>query len=143
MQWTIDPACALRARSVRHACIKELEEQAAEASDVGAASAIIAELLANAVEHGEAPIEMVLRWEDETAVVEVHDNGDGFQSARRVLPEPSNPRGRGLYIVQELSAGLHVYRKKNDGTVVCARLPVVRREREKFLHPPGLEPGTD
>lgn len=129
MQWTIDPASAVEARNVRRACVTHLEELAIRGSDVGAASAIIAEILANAVEHGEAPIEMVLRWENGAAVAEVHDNGQGFESARRVLPEPTSTRGRGLFVVQELSEGLHVYRKKNDSTVVCARLPVRRQER--------------
>ena len=136
MHWKIDPAFALQARRVREAFLRELREQAAEGSDMEAPSLIISELLANAVEHGAPPIEVVLRWENETAVVEVHDKGIGFENARRVLPEPTQSRGRGLYIVQELGAGLHACRKKDDGTVVCARLPVVRRASEIFA-PPG------
>ncbi|MDQ6823282.1 MAG: ATP-binding protein [Candidatus Eremiobacteraeota bacterium] len=127
MIWTIDPACAVQAGNVRRACVSHLASEASGDSDVPAAASIIAEILANAVEHGEAPIEMVLRWENGAAIAEVHDRGVGFESKRRVLPEPTSSRGRGLYLVQELSEGLHVYRKKDDGTVVCARLPVRRR----------------
>ena len=62
------------------------------------------ELVANAQEHGEPPIE-ITAWVDGRVIVEVRDHGDGFDR-RRVWqshpPDPNGRRGRGLWIVRQL-----------------------------------------
>ncbi len=68
------------------------------------------ELLANAQEHGAPPIE-VNAWSDGRLVIEVTDAGSGFdfQEVLGAYPPAVNlTRGRGLWIVRQLSDTLHV-----------------------------------
>lgn len=63
------------------------------------------EVIANAQEHGAAPI-AVEAWVDGRLVVEVSDVGDGFdrvQVWRTHPPEPLGRRGRGLWIARQLA----------------------------------------
>jgi anti-sigma regulatory factor (Ser/Thr protein kinase) len=63
------------------------------------------EVLANAQEHGQPPIEVDVRA-DGRLVVEVSDNGDGFDRAdiwKSHPPDPLDRRGRGLWIIRQLS----------------------------------------
>lgn len=71
------------------------------ANDVALA---LAELLANAVEHGTAPVH-VDAWWDGRLVVEVRDAGTGLDRDavwRSHPPSPQGDRGRGLWIVRQL-----------------------------------------
>lgn len=71
------------------------------ANDVALA---LAELLANAVEHGTTPI-TVEAWWDGRLCVEVTDSGAGLDRDavwRRHPPSPQGDRGRGLWIVRQL-----------------------------------------
>jgi anti-sigma regulatory factor (Ser/Thr protein kinase) len=63
------------------------------------------EVIANAQEHGRAPI-AVEAWVDGRLVVEVSDVGSGFDRAKvweTHPPEPYGRRGRGLWIARQLA----------------------------------------
>ena len=63
------------------------------------------EVIANAQEHGRAPI-VVEAWVDGRLVVEVSDVGTGFDRAKvweTHPPEPYGRRGRGLWIARQLA----------------------------------------
>jgi len=63
------------------------------------------EVIANAQEHGCPPIE-VRAWADGRLVVEVSDVGPGFDRARVWSTHPPPPlgrRGRGLWIIRQLT----------------------------------------
>jgi anti-sigma regulatory factor (Ser/Thr protein kinase) len=64
----------------------------------------LAELLANALEHGRPPV-TVEGWFDGRLVVEVTDSGPGLDRDaiwRTHPPHPDGDRGRGLWIVRQL-----------------------------------------
>jgi anti-sigma regulatory factor (Ser/Thr protein kinase) len=105
-------------RAVREAlrAVVDTTSFADRADDVELA---LAELLANAQEHGQPPIEVGM-WDDGCLVIEVRDRGRGFDHGA-VLgghpPAATLTRGRGLWIARQLSDGLGIAQGP-DGTVV-------------------------
>ena len=81
------------------------------------------EVIANAQEHGCPPIE-VRAWADGRLVVEVSDAGAGFDRARVWSTHPPPPlgrRGRGLWIIRQLT-DLVTIRSDEGGTTVRIEL---------------------
>jgi anti-sigma regulatory factor (Ser/Thr protein kinase) len=64
---------------------------------------VVSELVTNAVEHGDADIVLVLRGQDDGLCIEVTNTATGGVPERRD-PPPSTASGRGLRIVDVLSA---------------------------------------
>jgi len=77
---------------------------------------VVAELVANAVVHGEAPIVLALEDRNATICVEVSDASPEF------VPAVSTRPGRGLRIVERLSRRSGVTQKPGDGKTVWAEL---------------------
>ncbi len=83
---------------------------------------VVSELCSNAVRHASgAPGGLVLRaWaEGDAVVVEVEDDGDGFELHDHYddeTPDPEAERGRGLYVVEALTDEMSV--RRNGGTTV-------------------------
>jgi anti-sigma regulatory factor (Ser/Thr protein kinase) len=68
------------------------------------------EVIANAQEHGTPPI-LIDAWVDGRVVVEVRDNGAGFEPHRvwaRHPPDRFGTRGRGLWITRQLTDNVQV-----------------------------------
>lgn len=87
------------------------------------------ELLANAQEHGNPPID-VEAWSDGRLIVEVFDRGEGFNRPEiwsKHPPEPSGHRGRGLWIVRQLADRVEI-----TGS------PIGTRVRVEFTVDPGI-----
>jgi anti-sigma regulatory factor (Ser/Thr protein kinase) len=81
------------------------------------------EVIANAQEHGRAPIG-VEAWVDGRIVVEVRDVGNGFDRERVWSAHPPTPygqRGRGLWITRQLTDAVSIS-SGHDGTVVRIEL---------------------
>jgi anti-sigma regulatory factor (Ser/Thr protein kinase) len=81
------------------------------------------EVIANAQEHGRPPIE-VTAWVDGRLVVEVADVGPGFdrgQVWRSHPPPPLGRRGRGLWIIRQLTDLVSI-RSDEHGTIVRLEL---------------------
>jgi anti-sigma regulatory factor (Ser/Thr protein kinase) len=81
------------------------------------------EVVANAQEHGTPPI-LIDAWVDGRVVVEVRDNGSGFEPNRvwaRHPPDRFGTRGRGLWITRQLTDHLQVACGEG-GTVVRIEL---------------------
>jgi anti-sigma regulatory factor (Ser/Thr protein kinase) len=104
---------AMRALAERHGF-------AERASDLVLA---LDEVVANAQEHGTPPI-LIDAWVDGRVVVEVRDNGAGFEPTRvwaRHPPDRYGTRGRGLWITRQLTDHLQVACGEG-GTVVRIEL---------------------
>jgi serine/threonine-protein kinase RsbW len=81
------------------------------------------EIIANAQEHGRPPIS-VRAWTDGRLVVEVSDVGAGFDRAlvwKTHPPPPLGRRGRGLWIIRQLT-DLVAINSGEDGTTVRIEL---------------------
>lgn len=77
------------------------------------------EVLANAQEHGRAPVG-IRAWADGRVVVEVFDVGNGFDRARVWQTHPprhTGVRGRGLWIARQLADLVHI-ESDPEGTLV-------------------------
>ena len=94
----------------------------------------VAELVANAYEHGAGPIWVTLDWTDERPLLAVHDLGPTFE-INTVPPDALAERGRGLWLVSQLTTELTAAAKRAGGKVVSARLPVSRKP-DFSLDPP-------
>ncbi|HEX2192516.1 MAG TPA: SpoIIE family protein phosphatase [Acidimicrobiales bacterium] len=113
--------------------VEHLSLDDAERSDL---LLVVSELCSNAVRHASgAPGGLVLRaWaEGDAIVVEVEDDGAGFELHGRYDDEPPDPsaeRGRGLYVVEALTDEMSV-RRNGGTTVVRAVRRAVIPERQR------------
>lgn len=96
-----DPAEIAGVRSA----VRDLAARSGFADRAGDLVLALDEVIANAQEHGRAPI-CVRAWADGRLVVEVSDVGAGFDRARVWSTHPPPPlgrRGRGLWIIRQLT----------------------------------------
>ncbi len=93
---------------------------------------VATELLSNAVEHGDAPVQLVVEAHDGGVRVEVHDAAGTAPRPRP--PEPWGGRGRGLQLVGSLSADWG-WTDEPDGKIVWADVPDARSSRTRADHP--------
>jgi anti-sigma regulatory factor (Ser/Thr protein kinase) len=121
--WCFRSEVASRALAVRRRFIAFLRERCAPQSDYGAAEIIFSELVSNVIRHANGPIEIIARQEPEgTIILEVRDRGTRFPHPAG-LPPITEERGRGLYIVSELSVRFTI-EHADEGNRVIAVLPL-------------------
>ena len=75
------------------------------------------ELVTNAIRHGRAPVQLRLRSTSEGIVLEVHDGSSVLPQRRDAAPDASS--GRGLYLVEAVSASWGVRPTGNGKTIWC------------------------
>ena len=103
--------------------IRDLADRAGFGERANDVQLAVAELIANAQEHGGHPIE-VEAWGDARLIMEVRDSGGGLDHHeiwRRHPPAPNDRRGRGLWIVRQLM-DVVVVRSGDHGTTVHVEL---------------------
>ena len=102
------------------AAVQELAERAGYGERADDLALAVDELIANAQEHGAAPIHVVAEANGHHGVhVEVCDAGSGFdwgEAVREHPPRPDSRRGRGLWIVRQLVDRVTVERDGDDAT---------------------------
>jgi anti-sigma regulatory factor (Ser/Thr protein kinase) len=114
-----DPADA---ESMRRA-VCEMAARGGFGDRVGDLALALAEIVANAREHGRPPVTVTARLEGRL-VVEVHDEGAGFDAEALIPDRPPNHgghRGRGLWIARQLVDVFRV-RSAAQGTTVRMEL---------------------
>lgn len=134
MDWYVDrgiPAAlsALR-REIRAYLLRHADTPTSTVDD---AELIAAELLANAYDHGDGPIWVALEWPQRQPVLTVRDLGVMFALPEHP-PQPTQERGRGLWLVSHLAPELTIA-TRGAGKVVEAVLPVTRPV-EASMQPP-------
>jgi anti-sigma regulatory factor (Ser/Thr protein kinase) len=110
-----DPA---EIEAVRQA-VRSMAAHGGFADRAGDAALALDEVVANAQEHGRPPI-TVNAWADGRLVIEVGDSGAGFDYGsvcRTHPPAPFGSRGRGLWIVRQLTDLVSI-RSSSAGTTV-------------------------
>jgi anti-sigma regulatory factor (Ser/Thr protein kinase) len=104
------PAAVRHARRFVTECLDDID---GETLDMVAL--MVSELATNAVRHAQSPFSVRVERDGDRVRVAVTDRGTGRPQARR--PAPTDPRGRGLLIVQELSDEWGVDAKREGKTV--------------------------
>ena len=82
---------------------------------------VITELLANAIEHGSAPIHVTLRLTPPVVLVQVHDGAP--HAPQQQSHDPGRLRGYGLHLIEELAAHRGWF-PEPDGKTVWAEVPL-------------------
>ena len=132
MRWSFEAADAGKAYGVRRDLLIYLQSRAAQSSDLEAAALIFGELVGNVVRHAPGPIAVHVYWEEDMAVLQVIDNGPGFDwDGHARLPDRFAESGRGLFIAHSVARNLRVRRIPGKGTEATAWLPVCLSEAFK------------
>jgi anti-sigma regulatory factor (Ser/Thr protein kinase) len=114
-----DPAEIAEVRAV----VRDIAVRSGFSERAGDLVLALDEAIANAQEHGRPPIE-VTAWVDGRLVVQVADVGNGFDRARVWSTHPPAPlgrRGRGLWIIRQLTDLVSIS-TGDDGTRVHMEL---------------------
>ncbi len=128
VDWFLERSALTTASRLRREIRAYLERHGAGGlGDLDAAELAVAELLANACEHGAGPIWVTLDWTGERPLLAVHDLGPTFEISTVAPPDALAQRGRGLWLVSQLTTELSAAAKRAGGNVVSARLPVPRK----------------
>jgi anti-sigma regulatory factor (Ser/Thr protein kinase) len=70
----------------------------------GDAELLVSELVSNAVQHGRPEITLRVSLDPPLIGVSVHDDGAGVPDTHVERPDPTEPSGRGLYLVDRVSS---------------------------------------
>ena len=162
MDWYLPAGDAAGAHALRGQIADYLARHADPAADLGDATLVVQELLANAVEHATGPAWVRLTWTAAEPDLEVWDLGPGFDLDRDAVPglQPSLPEpraatsgvdpgsgdadvppavpdleaegGRGLFLVSHLATEFQMAARRGGGTRALARLPVQRAPSRSF-----------
>lgn len=121
LRWRFDARDARRNYDVREAFVEALDLFGTDV-DVAAAQLVFGELVSNAVRYTPGMVDVELDWLDpSTPVLHVVDDGPGFAIPDR-LPAQDTERGRGLYLVSQLTREFRVWKNAARGAHACAVL---------------------
>jgi anti-sigma regulatory factor (Ser/Thr protein kinase) len=112
----------------RHFVQGALSDAPAERREVIAV--MVSELATNALRHAETSFSVRVEQTLGTVRIEVSDGGDGHPAVRS--PEPSEPSGRGLRIVESLSDAWGVTAAQDAGKTVWFTLAVPSNVGERL-----------
>jgi anti-sigma regulatory factor (Ser/Thr protein kinase) len=104
--WRITRADASTVANSRHAFAKVLRDDGRSQTDIDTAVMIFGELIANACEHGRIPVDIQLRPQGDSLVLEVVDSGHDIARPRR--RDPESLRGRGFEIIERLGGVINI-----------------------------------
>lgn len=135
MDWFIGNPEPSSGTEIRHEVGDYLRRHAAPGEDLAAAILAFAEVVNNAIEHGDGPVWVSVDWTARTPTVTVTDLGRGFDLEDVPASDLEVERGRGLAIAASLAQRLEVHARESGGSRVEVELSV-RRPTEVSVDPP-------
>ncbi|HEY4439762.1 MAG TPA: ATP-binding protein [Candidatus Elarobacter sp.] len=98
-------------------------------AECDAAELIFGEILGNVARHAPGTVEVTLRWNGPAAVLEIYDDGPGYEVAAAQLPDDEfSESSRGLFLVAAFGGTeLRTYRTADGRNVTHVVLPVRKR----------------
>ena len=118
-----DAALASNARRIFR---RYLEAQVAAGSDLDGAELVFGELLGNVARHAPGSVDVRLRWNGRTGILEISDRGAGYSIDDVHLPPDDVESTRGLFIISVFAHDLRV-RRDEGVTTTTVTLPIQRR----------------
>ncbi|HET6896629.1 MAG TPA: SpoIIE family protein phosphatase [Candidatus Baltobacteraceae bacterium] len=120
--WAFDAENAKAAHEARTEFVKYLRERSRADADFSGAELVFGELVGNVVRHAPGPIEVQIECGNSQCVLHVIDRGRGIVRDPGLPHDPLSEGGRGLYIIEQLTDGLHIERIAGYGNHVAAVL---------------------
>ncbi|HEY2476986.1 MAG TPA: SpoIIE family protein phosphatase [Candidatus Cybelea sp.] len=120
--WTFAAEDARAAVDARAQFVEFLNRASIGDDLVDRAEIVFGELLGNVVRHAPGPVEISVDLDGDSVILHVIDSGAEFSLIRPRLPDLFSERGRGLFIAQELAAGVRVQHVPNIGNHISVKL---------------------
>jgi serine phosphatase RsbU (regulator of sigma subunit)/anti-sigma regulatory factor (Ser/Thr protein kinase) len=114
--WSFDAGDAAAARGVRAELVTELQRVPLTDAGVANAELVFAELLGNVVRYAAKWVDVALDASGAFPVLHILDGGPGFRYSPRLPFDVLSERGRGLYIVAQLTEEFHVTKRPHGGS---------------------------
>lgn len=125
-QWSFDAENAQAAHEARAELMAYLREQSQGHGDIEAAELVFGDLAGNVVRHAPGPTDVQLEWTGEHPVLHVTDRGKGVVRKPSLPKNPLSERGRGLYMISQLTQSVHVERIPGYGNHIAVELNLRR-----------------
>jgi anti-sigma regulatory factor (Ser/Thr protein kinase) len=114
--WSFDARDSEAARDVRAQLVAELRRVALNDAGVANAELVFAELIGNVVRYAAKWVDVTLDASGPSPVLHILDGGPGFRYLPRLPLDLLSERGRGLYIVAQLTEEFHVSKRPHGGS---------------------------
>jgi anti-sigma regulatory factor (Ser/Thr protein kinase) len=114
--WSFDVNDADMANAVRSEFLKELERGGVSGEAQTWAALVFSELIGNVLRFAPRWADITLDWGGGKPVLHVLDGGPGFRHAPKLPENLLVERGRGLFIVSQLTDEFAVSRRPNGGS---------------------------
>ena len=120
---------AALAHNARRIFATYLRGHAGAGAECDAAELIFGEILGNVARHAPGSVEVSLRWNGLIAILEIYDDGPGYDVGVAELPEDAfSESSRGLFLVAAFGGReLRTYRMPDGRNVTHVILPVRKR----------------
>jgi len=116
MRWTIDSADGEKAAEVRHALVAILERVGAREDARFVAELVLGELIGNVSRYAPGKMDISLDLSGALPVLHVLDEGQGFRYLPKLPDDMLNERGRGLYIISQMTVDFSVVARPDAGS---------------------------
>jgi signal transduction histidine kinase len=124
--WSYNAQSAREALAQRPRFLAAVRGHTGWSLDDLAAKVIFTELIGNVVRHAPGAVDVRLRCDGRSVLLDVSDCGSGFRLTPR-LPPALAEHGRGLFLVAQFATRMSVEANPNGGAKVIAELPRARR----------------
>jgi serine phosphatase RsbU (regulator of sigma subunit)/anti-sigma regulatory factor (Ser/Thr protein kinase) len=114
--WSFDARDAAAARDVRAELVTELQRVPLTDAGVANAELVFAELIGNVVRYAAKWVDVTLDASGALPVLHILDGGPGFRYSPRLPIDVLSERGRGLFIVAQLTEEFHVTKRPHGGS---------------------------
>jgi PAS domain S-box-containing protein len=124
VRWSFASDDGERASAARHAFAQMLQDRNAGMDECFIAELVFGELIGNATRYAPGPVDVAVDFTGKAPVLHVLDSGEGFHYVPKLPDDLLSERGRGLFIVTEMTADFSVVARPVAGSHARAVLNI-------------------